>query len=164
MKVKNFPLGIPLTVSGIATVATMFTNKRLHVACGAVWGILSILHAVQHRKKMRADLMRFRQGALQTAKETAGKAETTTLAALLAGTDIGSFAPGRVRVYNPALAGNNALASQLTTYVKSFAGVTDARVNLVTGSMLITYVPEELRQHPHLKRLEDYLAAHARIR
>lgn len=35
MKVKNFPLGIPLTVSGIATVATMFTNKRLHVACGA---------------------------------------------------------------------------------------------------------------------------------
>lgn len=164
MKLKNFPLGVPLTVSGVATVATMFTNKRLHVTCGAVWGILSILHAIQHRKKIHADLMRFRQDAMQTARETAGKAETTTLAALLAGTDIGSFAPGRVRVYNLALAGNDALANQLTAYVKSFAGVTDANVNLVTGSMLITYVPEELRKNPHLKRLEDYLAAHARIR
>ena len=39
---KRLPLGLPLTVSGIATIATIFTEKKLHVAFGAVWGLLSL--------------------------------------------------------------------------------------------------------------------------
>ncbi|MGO5131764.1 HMA2 domain-containing protein [Mitsuokella jalaludinii] len=156
----HLSLGIPLTISGAATIATIFANKRLHIAFGAAWGVLSILHAFQHRKKMRTDVSRL----CHTAERAIDKAENTTWNALLAGTDIASFTPGRVRVYNLALAGNDTLAHQLTTYVKSFAGVTDAVVNLVTGSMLITYIPEELRKHPRLKRLETYLAEHAKIK
>lgn len=158
--IKHFPLGVPLTLSGVATIATIFANKRLHLACGAVWGLLSILHAIQHRKKICSDVSHF----CHTAEKAAGKAEATTLGALLAGTDIASFVPGRVRVYNLALAGNEKLSHQLTDYIQTFTGVTGASVNLLTGSMLITYEPEELRKNPHLKHLESYLAAHAKIK
>lgn len=158
--IKQFPFGVPLTLSGVATVATMFANKRLHVACGVVWGVLSILHAIQHRGKIKADMSRF----CHAAEHAAGKAEVTTLGALLAGTDIASFIPGRMRVYTLALADNEKLAQQLTDYIKTFTGVTDASANLVTGSMLITYEPEELRKNPHLKHLETYIAEHAKIK
>mgnify|MGYP000656441355 CR=1 FL=1 len=47
----HLSLGIPLTISGAATIATIFANKRLHIAFGAAWGVLSILHAFQHREK-----------------------------------------------------------------------------------------------------------------
>ena len=100
---KRLPLGLPLTVSGIATIATIFTGKKLHVAFGAVWGLLSILHGLQHAGKLEHDVKAF---AGKTARKAVDKAESISLHAFLAGTDIASYLPGRIRVYNLALAGN----------------------------------------------------------
>ena len=82
----------------------------------------------------------------------------------LAGTDIASYAPGRIRVYNLALAGNDKLADQVSSFVRSFSGVTDAKVALNTGSLLITYEPDELRKNPHLANIETFVREHAKIR
>ena len=157
---KRLPLGLPLTVSGIATIATIFTGKKLHVAFGAVWGLLSILHGLQHAGKLKHDA---KDIIGQTAHRAADKAEQISLHAFLAGTDITSYLPGRVRVYNLALAGNEKLAEQVTSFIRSFDGVEDAVVSLPTGSLLITYEPEELRKNPHLANVEAFIREHAKI-
>lgn len=158
---KQLPLGLPLTVSGIATIATIFTGKKLHVAFGAVWGLLSILHGLQHAGKLEHDAKAF---AGKTARKAVDKAESISLHAFLAGTDIASYAPGRIRVYNLALADNDKLADQVSSFVRSFSGVTDAKVALNTGSLLITYEPDELRKNPHLANIEAFVREHAKIR
>ena len=125
---KRLPLGLPLTVSGLATIATIFVGKKAHIAFGAFWGLLSILHGLQHAGKLEHD-----------AKEL-------------------------IRVYNLALAGNAKLADQVSSFVRSFSGVTDAKVALNTGSLLITYEPDELRKNPHLANIETFVREHAKIR
>lgn len=158
---KQLPLGLPLTASGIATIATIFANKKVHIACGAVWGVLSILHGLQHAGKLKHDA----EATIgRTARRAADKAESISLHAFLAGTDIASYLPGRVRVYNLALAGNAKLSEQVTSFIRSFAGVQDAVVSLATGSLLITYDPDELRKNPHLANVESFIREHAKIR
>ena len=160
-KFNRLPLGLPLTVSGLATIATIFAGKKVHIACGAVWGALSILHGLQHAGKMKRDVETL---VGETAKTAADKAESISLHAFLAGTDIQSYVPGRVRVYNLALAGNEKLAAQVTDFIKSFTGIKDAAVSLPTGGLLITYEPETLRENPHLANVEKFIAEHAKIK
>ena len=154
------PLGLPLTVSGLATIATIFAGKKAHIAFGAVWGVLSILHALQHAGKLKHDA---KDIIGQTAHRAADKAEQISLHAFLAGTDIASYLPGRIRVYNLALAGNARLAGQVTSFLRSFEGIEDAVVSLPTGSLLITYAPDELRRNPHLANIESFIREHAKI-
>lgn len=158
---KKIPLGLPLTVSGLATIATSFAGKKAHIAFGAFWGLLSILHGLQHAGKLEHDA---KELIGQTAHRAADKAEQISLHAFLAGTDIASYLPGRIRVYNLALAGNAKLADQVSSFVRSFSGVTDAKVTLNTGSLLITYEPDELRKNPHLANIETFVREHAKIR
>lgn len=158
---KRLPLGLPLTVSGLATIATIFADKKAHIAFGAFWGLLSILHGLQHAGKLKHDA---KDIIGQTAHRAADKAEQISLHAFLAGTDIASYLPGRIRVYNLALAGNAKLADQVSSFVRSFSGVTDAKVALNTGSLLITYEPDELRKNPHLANIETFVREHAKIR
>ena len=157
---KKMPLGLPLTVSGLATIATIFAGKKAHIAFGAVWGVLSILHALQHAGKLKHDA---KDIIGQTAHRAADKAEQISLHAFLAGTDIASYLPGRIRVYNLALAGNARLAGQVTSFLRSFEGIEDAVVSLPTGSLLITYAPDELRRNPHLANIESFIREHAKI-
>lgn len=158
---KRLPLGLPLTVSGLATIATSFAGKKAHIAFGAFWDLLSILHGLQHAGKLEHDA---KELIGQTAHRAADKAEQISLHAFLAGTDIASYLPGRIRVYNLALAGNAKLADQVSSFVRSFSGVTDAKVALNTGSLLITYEPDELRKNPHLANIETFVREHAKIR
>ena len=157
---KKMPLGLPLTVSGLATIATIFAGKKAHIAFGAVWGVLSILHALQHAGKLKHDA---KDIIGQTAHRAADKAEQISLHSFLAGTDIASYLPGRIRVYNLALAGNARLAGQVTSFLRSFEGIEDAVVSLPTGSLLITYAPDELRRNPHLANIESFIREHAKI-
>lgn len=157
---KKMPLGLPLTVSGLATIATIFAGKKAHIAFGAVWGVLSILHALQHAGKLKHDA---KDIIGQTAHRAADKAEQISLHAFLADTDIASYLPGRIRVYNLALAGNARLAGQVTSFLRSFEGIEDAVVSLPTGSLLITYAPDELRRNPHLANIESFIREHAKI-
>ena len=157
---KKMPLGLPLTVSGLATIATIFAGKKAHIAFGAVWSVLSILHALQHAGKLKHDA---KDIIGQTAHRAADKAEQISLHAFLADTDIASYLPGRIRVYNLALAGNARLAGQVTSFLRSFEGIEDAVVSLPTGSLLITYAPDELRRNPHLANIESFIREHAKI-
>ena len=157
---KKMPLGLPLTVSGLATIATIFAGKKAHIAFGAFWGLLSILHGLQHAGKLKHDA---KDIIGQTAHRAADKAEQISLHAFLAGTDIASYLPGRIRVYNLALAGNARLAGQVTSFLRSFEGIEDAVVSLPTGSLLITYAPDELRRNPHLANIESFIREHAKI-
>ena len=84
---KRLPLGLPLTVSGLATIATIFAGKKAHIAFGAFWGLLSILHGLQHAGKLEHDA---KELIGQTAHRAADKAEQISLHAFLAGTDIAS--------------------------------------------------------------------------
>lgn len=158
---KRLPLGLPLTVSGLATIATIFAGKKAHIAFGAFWGLLSSLHGLQHAGKLEHDA---KELIGQTAHRAADKAEQISLHAFLVGTDIASYLLGRIRVYNLALAGNAKLADQVSSFVRSFSGVTDAKVALNTGSLLITYEPDELRKNPHLANIETFVREHAKIR
>ena len=51
----------------------------------------------------------------------------------------------------------------MTSFIRSFDGVEDATVSLNTGSLLITYEPEELRKNPHLANVEAFIREHAKI-
>lgn len=161
---QKLPLGLPLSVASVGTVATIFAGKNLHVGFGAALTVLSLLHGFQHMNKMKTDMQKWGssrcpvgQCLLGRKEEPAGQAYG--LQDFLAATEIACFTPGRLRVYNLALAGNETLASQLENYVKSFAGVRDAQANTLTGSFLIQYDPAELRKVPGLARLEERIAA-----
>ena len=137
---QKLPLGLPLTASGIATIATIFAGKKIHTACGAVWGVLSILPGLQHAGTLKRDA----EAAIgRTARKAADTAESISLHAFLAG--------------------NEKLAEQVTSFIRSFDGVEDATVSLNTGSLLITYEPEELRKNPHLANVEAFIREHAKI-
>ncbi|WP_255448725.1 HMA2 domain-containing protein [Selenomonas ruminis] len=69
-----------------------------------------------------------------------------------------SYMPGRVRLRSSMLAANPQWQKSLEDYVRSFTGVKSAAINPLTGSLLITYTPEELRQKSKLARLEQKLA------
>ena len=55
---KNIPLGIPLTIASLGTIAALGASKRLHVGFGILWAGLSLWHGLQHCRKMRADARR----------------------------------------------------------------------------------------------------------
>ncbi len=55
---KKAPLGWPLAIASVGTVATIFAGKKLHIAFGAAWGVLSLWHAWQHCGKMKKDITR----------------------------------------------------------------------------------------------------------
>ena len=52
---KNLPLGLPMTVASVGTLATLFAGKKFHAGFGVVWAALSLWHGWQHHKKMQAD-------------------------------------------------------------------------------------------------------------
>ena len=53
---QKAPLGWPLAIASVGTVATIFAGKKLHIAFGAAWGVLSLWHAWQHAGKMKKDV------------------------------------------------------------------------------------------------------------
>jgi len=57
-KLNTIPLGWPLALASAGTIATIFAGKKLHVAFGAAWGVLSLWHACQHCGKMKNDLQK----------------------------------------------------------------------------------------------------------
>lgn len=51
---------------------------------------------------------------------------------------------GRVRFYSPAIVSNKQMADTLIDYSKKILAIKKAEVNLLTGSILIEYSPEEV--------------------
>ncbi|SFT54587.1 hypothetical protein SAMN02910356_01039 [Selenomonas sp. GACV-9] len=149
---KNLPLGIPMTVASVGTLATLCAGKKFHVGFGIAWAALSFLHGWQHHKKMQADACRF-AGCGEKKAEI-----VDPLKNIAASFQVDSYVPGRVRLRSGMLAANPQWKKPLEDYLQSFTGVKAAVITPLTGSLLITYDPEELRQKPKLSQLEQQLA------
>lgn len=150
---KNLPLGLPMTVASVGTLATLFAGKNLHAGFGVAWAALSIWHGWQHHKKMQADARK-----LTTCCRNKEAGTVETLQALLESLQVDAYVPGRVRLRSSLLAANPQWQRDMEDYIKSFTGVETAVINTLTGSLLITYDAEKLRQKPKLAALEANLA------
>ena len=153
------PLGLPLTLTAIGTVVALWTGKNAHAGFGMAWMALSVLHGCQHCGKLRHDMCGLKHG-MQKKLNLGMGAKPTALQRFLSTLRVASVIPGRVRLYSDAFIGNEALGRQVSEYVKSFAGVEGVEINLLSGSLLIHYQPEKLRENPKLAELEQSLIAH----
>ena len=76
--------------------------------------------------------------------------------------EISSYLSGRIRLRSKNLIGNPSLEQEVQTQLTAFREIQSVETNTVTGSILILYEPEELRQNADLKKAEEYIATHAR--
>lgn len=77
---------------------------------------------------------------------------------------ISSYIPGRIRLYSPKLMGNAELGRKVYAYIASYREIDSVDVNVLTGSVLITYRPERLRTNSELARVENYIMTHVERR
>jgi len=76
--------------------------------------------------------------------------------------EISSYIPGRVRLYNKELIGNEELAEKIRLSLSAFSELTEVNVNTISGSVLILYDIESLRKNKDLKKVEEYIMLNAR--
>ncbi len=152
-ELKKLPLGLPMTVASVGTIATLWAGKNLHAGFGVAWAVLSFLHGWQHHRKMQADAKR-----LANCCRTEAQEEESTVKALVDSFQVDAYTPGRVRLRSSLLAANPQWQKTIEDYVKSFTGVKEAVITPLTGSLLITYEAAKLRKKPKLAALEQRLA------
>ena len=151
---KNLPLGLPLTVASLGTIATLRAGKNLHVGFGIAWAALTFFHGWQHHKKMKADACR-----LFGCKSKGEEKAVEPFKELVDSFQVDAYVPGRVRLRSSLLAANPQWQQPLEEYIKSFSGVKSACINVVTGSLLILYDGDKLK--PKLAAIEQQLAEQA---
>ena len=148
---KNLPLGLPLTVASVGTVATLWAGKNLHAGFGIAWAALTFFHGWQHHKKMKADACR-----LFGCKSKGEEKSAEPFRELVDSFQVDAYVPGRVRLRSSLLAAHPQWQQPLEEYIKSFTGIKEACINILTGSLLITYDRDKLK--PKLAALEQQLA------
>ena len=77
---------------------------------------------------------------------------------------ISSYWPGRIRLYSKKLVGNADLGRKVYAYIASYKEIDKVDVNVLTGSVLITYRPQVLRTNRELVRVENYIMSHVERR
>ena len=75
---------------------------------------------------------------------------------------ISSYLPGRIRLYSKKLVGNADLGRKVYAYIASYKEID--KVDVLTGSVLITYRPQVLRANRELVRVENYIMSHVERR
>jgi len=153
-ELKTLPLGLPLTVASVGTIATLWAGKNLHAGFGVAWAALSFLHGWQHHKKMKADAKRL-TGCCKVKEQGAEE----SLSALVKSFQVDAYVPGRMRLRSSLLVVNPQWQQPLEKYIKSFTGIKTAVINSLTGSLLVTYDREKLK--PKMVVLEQKLAEQA---
>ncbi|MBR2216120.1 MAG: hypothetical protein IJ849_10220 [Selenomonadaceae bacterium] len=78
--------------------------------------------------------------------------------------NIAAYLPGRVRLYADKLVNNPALAQDIRARFAAYPEIEAVELSLATGSILIKYRPEVLRQNSELKKIEEYIMTHAKRR
>ena len=87
---------------------------------------------------------------------------TSALDVFIRTVEVSSYIPGRARLYSKRLIGNAALAREVQDRLTAFAEIDAVETSEMTGSILIRYVPETLRQNAELCKVEDYIRTHVR--
>lgn len=149
--------GLPLGLSLAGTVGSLALGlKKGHIICGAVMTGVSILHVIQHRKTMAGSIKRGIDKAADYIRLPHTQPDF-----FLRGVDIAFYMPGRIRLYCPHLTGNEHYKEHIAKYLRAFADVGRVQLNHVSGSILITYDTEKIKEYPDLMRVEDYIKHHA---
>ena len=81
---------------------------------------------------------------------------------LLRSVEVASYIPGRIRLRSKKLVGNSKLEQEIKNQLGAFSEIGAVETSTVTGSILITYVPEVLRQNLDLLKAERYIASHVK--
>lgn len=90
---KNLPLGLPMTIASVGTLATLWAGKKFHAGFGLAWAALSFWHGWQHHKKMQADVKKL-TGCCCVEKPEA----VATLGRMAVSFQVDSYLPGRIRL------------------------------------------------------------------
>ncbi|MBR1396189.1 MAG: hypothetical protein IJ563_01470 [Selenomonadaceae bacterium] len=91
-----------------------------------------------------------------------GETLNIKLELLLRSVDVASYIPGRIRLRSKKLVGNLKLEREIKSQLGSFNEIDTVETSTTTGSILITYVPDNLRSNKDLARAEKYIAKHAK--
>ena len=151
-KITTLPLGLPLILSAIGTVVSLRGGKTVHGILGAVWLILSLWHAGQHRGKLIKDVK-----ALCPCNKNSRGANK-----FLAEVEVRTFTPGRVRLYHGSLVGNDDLCRKLADLVQAVTGVKKVTPGTLTGTLLVEYDAKKWESVPSLAKLEQVLGERAK--
>lgn len=81
---------------------------------------------------------------------------------LLRSVEVAAYIPGRIRLRSKKLIGNVNLESKIKNQLGAYKEISTVETSTLTGSILITYTPEILRQNADLLKAEKYIAAHAK--
>ena len=81
---------------------------------------------------------------------------------LLRSVEVASYIPGRIRLRSKKLVGNLTLEQKIKNQLGAYSEIENIETSTVTGSILITYVPEVLRQNVDLFKAEKYIASHVK--
>ena len=76
--------------------------------------------------------------------------------------EVAAYIPGRIRLRSKKLVGNTNLEREIKTQLGAFSEIDSIETSTVTGSILITYVPDKLRQNVDLFKAEKYIASHVK--
>ena len=157
---KNLRLGIPLAVSMAGTVASLFVGgKRLHTAFGVAWTALSLVHAYQYRKNMKNNA---KKGLEKVNILKAVGIPTTRMEWFLKSVEVASYIPGRIRIYSRALINNPQLKLKVEQSLAKYPELDKFTINTITGSVLIEYHPENIKNNKELCEMELYAKTHVR--
>lgn len=157
---KKIGLGIPLAVGMTGTVASLFVGgKKLHTAFGVAWTALSLIHAYQYRKNMKNNV---KKGWEKVNILKAVGIPTTKMEWFLKSVEVASYIPGRIRVYSKALINNPQLKEKVEMSLAKYPELSKVTINLITGSVLIEYNPENIKGNKDLLEMENYMKTHVK--
>lgn len=77
----------------------------------------------------------------------------------LSNISVASYLPGRIRCYSPLIKNNPVNKEKLLECFREHSNVVNLDVNLVTGSVLITYSPKDIERIKELGDIEKTLIA-----
>lgn len=157
---KKIGLGIPLTVGMAGTVASLFVGgKKLHTAFGVAWTALSLIHAYQYRKNMKNNV---KKGWEKVNILKAVGIPATKMEWFLKSVEVASYIPGRIRVYSKALVNNPQLKMKVEQSFIKYPELDKFTINTITGSVLIEYHPENIKNNKELCEMELYAKTHVK--
>ena len=156
---KKMSLGIPLAVGMTGTVLSLVTgSKKIHTVFGIAWTALSLAHAYQYKKVMKNNV---RKGFSQMNILNAVGLPTSKMDWFLKSVTVGSYIPGRIRVYSKALINNAQLKLKVEETMAKYNELDKVTINTITGSVLIEYQPAKIKTNKELCEIEAYIKKRA---
>lgn len=156
---KKVSLGIPLAAGMTGTVLSLVTgNKKIHTVFGIAWTALSLIHLYQHKKVMKHNVGK---GFGQMNILSAVGIPTSKMDWFLRSVTVGSYIPGRIRVYSKALVNNHQLKLKVEEAMAKYVELDRVSINLVSGSVLIEYTPDNIKSNKELCEIEAYIKKRA---